>query len=306
MLNVKCWSTRWRSVRSTLDRLGITLDAGMVVRVRGEVQFYKPRGTVDFILSELDTDALLGKVAAERARLIKALVDEDLFDRQRRLPVPVLPLRVGLVASPDTEGFNDFIGGLHGSGMAFDVTVAPTTVQGKGAPTEVAAAIARPAATSPSTSSSWSGAAVPRPTWPPSTTSRWPGPSPPPTSRCGRASATPATSRWPTRWPTAPSSPPPSAGRSWPGWPSTSGGQVEDAGTVAGPDGPGADARGRPAPRHAPAGRGHRSPGPARPPRRLAGHRARTLRGVSRGQLDTHGLRWPPAASPGRRSPAAR
>ena len=84
---MKCWSTRWRSVRSTLDRLGITLDAGMVVRVRGEVQFYKARGTVDFILSELDTDALLGKVAAERARLIKALVDEGLFDRQRRLPV---------------------------------------------------------------------------------------------------------------------------------------------------------------------------------------------------------------------------
>ena len=142
-LNVKCWSTRWRSVRSTLDGLGITLDAGMVVRVRGQVQFYKARGTVDFILSELDTDALLGKVAAERARLIKALVDERLFDRQRLLPVPVLPLRVGLAASPDTEGFNDFIGGLHGSGMAFEVTVAPTTVQGKGAPAKVAAAVTR-------------------------------------------------------------------------------------------------------------------------------------------------------------------
>jgi exodeoxyribonuclease VII large subunit len=142
-LNVKCWSTRWRSVRSTLDGLGITLDAGMVVRARGQVQFYKARGTVDFILSELDTDALLGKVAAERARLIKALVDAQLFDRQRRLPVPVLPLRVGLAASPDTEGFNDFIGGLHSSGMAFEVTVAPTTVQGKGAPAKVAAAVTR-------------------------------------------------------------------------------------------------------------------------------------------------------------------
>ena len=120
-LNVKCWSTRWRSVRATLDRLGIVLDAGMVVRVRGEVQFYKTRGTVDFILSELDTDALLGKVAAERARLIKALVDEDLFDRNRRIPVPRLPLRIGLVASPGTEGYADFMGRLEASGMAFAV-----------------------------------------------------------------------------------------------------------------------------------------------------------------------------------------
>jgi len=142
-LNVKCWSTRWRSVRSTLDRLGVTLDAGMVVRVRGEVQFYRARGTVDFILSELDTDALLGKVAAERARLIKALVDENLFDRQRRLPVPPVPLRVGLVASPDTEGCNDFLGGLRSSGLAFAVSLAPTAVQGKEAPARVARAITR-------------------------------------------------------------------------------------------------------------------------------------------------------------------
>jgi exodeoxyribonuclease VII large subunit len=140
-LNVKCWSTSWRSVRSTLDSLGITLDAGMVVRVRGEVQFYKARGTVDFILSDLDTDALLGKVAAERARLIKALVDEGLFDRQRRLRVTDLPLRVGLVASPGTEGYSDFLGGLKGSGLAFDVTVAPSAVQGKDAPGMVASAI---------------------------------------------------------------------------------------------------------------------------------------------------------------------
>ena len=140
-LNVKCWSTRWRSVRSTLERLGIALDTGMVVRVKGEVQFYKARGTVDFILSELDTDALLGKVAAERARLVKALVDEELFDRQRRLPMPSLPLRIGLVASPDTEGCNDFLGGLRGSGLAFAVTVASTAVQGKAAPRRIAKAI---------------------------------------------------------------------------------------------------------------------------------------------------------------------
>ncbi len=84
---------------------------------------------------------MLGKVAAERARLIKALVDEDLFDRQRRLPVPVLPIRVGLVASPGSEGFNDFLGGLRNSGMAFEVTVARTSVQGKNAPVLVAAAL---------------------------------------------------------------------------------------------------------------------------------------------------------------------
>ena len=141
-LSAKCWAGTWRTVRTSLDRLGIALEAGMVVRVRGDVGFYKARGSVDFTVREIDTEALMGKVAAERARLVQALVEENLYDRQRRLPMPAVPLRVGLVASPGTEGYNDFLGGLRGSGLAFDVTVAPTAVQGKDAPTMVAAAIA--------------------------------------------------------------------------------------------------------------------------------------------------------------------
>jgi exodeoxyribonuclease VII large subunit len=143
VLKVVCWSGRWSRVRSTLDQLGITLDAGLVVRVRGEVQLYKPRGDISFILSELDTEALLGKVAAERARLIKALVDEDLFDRNRRIAVPRLPLRIGLVASPGTEGYRDFVGQLEASQMAFSVRLVPTQVQGREAAPLVASAIQR-------------------------------------------------------------------------------------------------------------------------------------------------------------------
>jgi len=147
VLKVVCWSGRWARVRATLDQVGIVLEAGLVVRVRGEVQLYKPRGDISFILSELDTDALLGKVAAERARLVKALVDEDLFDANRRRPVPTVALRIGLVASPGTEGYRDFLGRLEASGLAFDVRVVPTQVQGREAPTSVAAAVTSLAAT---------------------------------------------------------------------------------------------------------------------------------------------------------------
>ena len=140
-LSAKCWAGTWRTVRTSLDRLGIALETGMVVRVRGEVGLYKARGSIDFVVRELDTEALLGRVAAERARLVRALVDEDLYDRQRRLRITDVPLRVGLVASPGTEGCNDFLGGLRGSGLAFDVTLAPTAVQGRDAPDQIAAAI---------------------------------------------------------------------------------------------------------------------------------------------------------------------
>lgn len=143
VLKVVCWSSRWSRVRSLLDQLGIDLDAGLVVRVRGEVQLYKARGDISLILSELDTDALLGKVAAARARLVKALVDEGLFDRNRQLAVPRPPMRIGLVASPGTEGYRDFMGCLESSGLAFDVRVVPTHVQGRRAAASVATALHR-------------------------------------------------------------------------------------------------------------------------------------------------------------------
>ncbi len=143
VLKVVCWSSRWVRVRGSLDQLGISLDAGLVVRVRGEVQLYKPRGDLSFILTELDTEALLGRVAAERARLVKALVDEGVFDRNRQLPVPEVPLRIGLVTSPGTEGYRDFVGTLAASGMAFDLRVVPSQVQGREAPVSVARAIAQ-------------------------------------------------------------------------------------------------------------------------------------------------------------------
>ena len=103
----------------------------MVVRVRGEVQLYKPRGEISFILSELDTDALLGKVAAERARLIKALVDEDLFDRNRRIAVPSRS-RCGSVWWPARDrGLPRLHGTARSVRHGIRRSVAPTQVQGR-------------------------------------------------------------------------------------------------------------------------------------------------------------------------------
>jgi exodeoxyribonuclease VII large subunit len=143
VLKAVCWSSRWARIRTNLDRLGVAFDAGLVVRVRGEVQLYRPRGEISFIVSDLDSDALLGKVAAERARVVKSLVDAGLYDRNRRIPVPSVPSCIGLVASPGTEGFRDFLGQLEDSGIGFTVRLVPTRVQGRGAPALIAGALCR-------------------------------------------------------------------------------------------------------------------------------------------------------------------
>ena len=48
---------------------------------------------------------------------------------------------MGLVASPGTEGYQDFLGQLTGSGFGFQVQVVPVAVQGGDAPARVARAV---------------------------------------------------------------------------------------------------------------------------------------------------------------------
>jgi exodeoxyribonuclease VII large subunit len=141
-LKVKCWKTSWLPMRGSLAKAGITLAEGMVVVLRGTIDLYRPKGEIGFILSELDVTALLGRLAVQRAQLLRTLEAEGLLRRNAALAVPEVPLRVGLVASPGTEGYQDFLGQLTGSGFGFHVQVAPVAVQGGDAPAAVARAIA--------------------------------------------------------------------------------------------------------------------------------------------------------------------
>ncbi len=142
VLKVKCWRRAWGSLRASMARQGVELATGMVVVLRGSVDFYRPRAEVSFILAEVDVTALLGRLAAQRAALLRALAEEGVLDRNHALVVPEVPRRVGLVASPSTEGYRDFMGQLDGSGFGFDVFVAPVKVQGAAAPAAIARAVA--------------------------------------------------------------------------------------------------------------------------------------------------------------------
>ena len=142
VLKVNCWRTTWGPIRRILSQQGITLEPGMVVTLRGRVELYAPRGQVNFIASEVDVAALVGRMAAQRAALLAALDKEGLLTRNRSLPLPAVPLRAGLVASPGTEGFEDFLGQLRGSGFGFTVQLVPVSVQGARAPAAIANGLA--------------------------------------------------------------------------------------------------------------------------------------------------------------------
>jgi exodeoxyribonuclease VII large subunit len=141
VLNAHCWATPWGPLKKRLAAEGVVLQAGMVVNVYGYVDLYAPQGRIGFTVTDIDVEGLLGDVARRRQELIARLLSEGLVDKNKHTVLSAVPLRVGLVASPGTEGYNDFTGQLLNSPFSFEVTLVKTLVQGEGAPPQIAAAL---------------------------------------------------------------------------------------------------------------------------------------------------------------------
>jgi len=141
VLNAHCWATPWAPLKRRLADEGISLKVGMVVSFCGYVDVYAPQGKIGFSITEIDVEGLMGDVARRRQELVTRLRDEGLLDRNKTTYLAPVPLRVGLVASPGTEGYQDFTGQLLHSPFSFEIVLVKTLVQGEAAPPQIASAV---------------------------------------------------------------------------------------------------------------------------------------------------------------------
>lgn len=141
VLNAHCWGTQWAPLKKRLASEGVTLAPGMLVSFLGYVDLYAPQGRIGFTITQIDVQGLLGDVARRRQELIARLTSEGLMESNKKVLMTPVPLRVGLVASPGTEGYSDFTGQLLHSGFGFEIVLVKSAVQGEAAPPQIAAAI---------------------------------------------------------------------------------------------------------------------------------------------------------------------
>ena len=141
VLNAHCWATQWAPLKRKLASEGVTLSPGVIVNLFGYVDVYAPQGKIGFTITQVDVQGLLGDVARRRQELIARLASEGLLEANKRVSLTAVPLRVGLVASPGTEGYSDFTGQLLHSGFGFAIVLVKTAVQGEAAPQQIVSAI---------------------------------------------------------------------------------------------------------------------------------------------------------------------
>ncbi len=127
-----------------LERAGVgTLRNGVEARVRGLVGISRNRSQVSLSLLEVDPEFIAGRLAIDREEILRRLRADGSLVLNKELPLPLVPLRLGLVASRGTAAHADFIGQLNKSGYRFRVRTVQATVQGEAAPESVARALRR-------------------------------------------------------------------------------------------------------------------------------------------------------------------
>ncbi len=139
LFGVTLWKGNRPGVERTLSEAGgLALADDLVVRLRADLRFYAPRGRLQLNMTGIDPAFTLGRLAAERDRLLRALAEEGLLERNAGLLVPAPPLRVGLVTSVGSAAHADFCTELERSGVGFTILERDARVQGEGSALDVA------------------------------------------------------------------------------------------------------------------------------------------------------------------------
>jgi exodeoxyribonuclease VII large subunit len=139
------WGGTWRRLQGGRLRRapGFELRNGVEVRLRGHLEFWKEGGRLQFVISDVDPEFTLGVLAVSRERILRDLAEAGLLERNRALPMPTVPLEVGLITSHASAAYHDFLQELAASRLGFRVRHVHSVVQGPGAEASVVRALRR-------------------------------------------------------------------------------------------------------------------------------------------------------------------
>ena len=121
-------------------RLAFRPEDGQAVVCRGRLSIYEARGDYQLIVETME-QAGEGDLQREFERLKRRLAAEGMFDEARKLPLPELPARIGVITSPTGAAVRDILHVLARRFPAVPVRVYPVPVQGDSAGESIAAAV---------------------------------------------------------------------------------------------------------------------------------------------------------------------
>ncbi len=132
-INCVMWRTRTAG-------LFFTPQDGMKVLALGKITVYEKRGYYQFDVIRMQP-AGIGELQLAFEQLKNKLMEEGLFDKEHKKPIPKYPERIGLVTSPTGAAIQDMLNIINRRFSGIEVIIKPVKVQGEGAAQEIAKAI---------------------------------------------------------------------------------------------------------------------------------------------------------------------
>ena len=140
-LGVSMPPAKVRLVDRRLAAVGQPLADGLEIRIKANLSFWVGGGRLSLDLADIDPAHTAGALAVARRELLDALAADGSLTRNATLPVPRVPLSLGLVTSGGSQAFHDVTDELRQSGLPFTVSLVSTKVQGPDAPNGIVAAL---------------------------------------------------------------------------------------------------------------------------------------------------------------------
>ena len=124
----------WFKQRQSINANDIT--NGMKMLALGKISLYQPRGEYQFIIEKMET-AGEGDLKRKYEELKQKLFNEGLFDREKKLEIPTLPKKIGVITSPSGAAIRDVLSILKRRFPLLPIVIFPITVQGDNAAPDI-------------------------------------------------------------------------------------------------------------------------------------------------------------------------
>ena len=125
--------------KGTFQKLDTLPEEGLEVVVTGRITTFQGQSKYQVIIEKVE-HAGIGALMALLEKRKKLLLEEGIFDREKKSPIPYIPNKIGVITSESGAVIQDILQRL-GERFPVEVVLWPVAVQGKASASEISEAI---------------------------------------------------------------------------------------------------------------------------------------------------------------------